>query len=253
MKKLLIITTLALLLCSCESNVQSGKSSDFKYDWKYTYIDDRFDNGTNYEAAEIISSYDEVMAPMQEILGYSDKAYIKKSPDSGLSNFAVDAIREAGEANFGAPVEVALTNFGGIRDDLPKGAVRVYDVYSIFPFDNYLVVSEIKGSNLRKLFNEMASKGYFEALSGVEIIMQNKKITKCNVAGKPLDDSRTYHLATINFLVEGGDGIRVGKYSENIVEYKDLMIRDIVCNKIRAINAEGRTLTLEPDGRVVIK
>lgn len=253
MRKLTILAFLVLFVSSCaESNVSSVQN-EFKYEWSYTYIDEHFDTGKNDAAVEIIESYSDIMAPMQEILAYTDKLYYKKSPDSGLSNFAVDAIREACEKLYGSTVEVGLTNFGGIREDLPKGAIRVYDIYTIFPFDNYLVVSEMKGSNLRKLLNEMAAREKFEALSGVEIVCKDGKMTKCNVAGAPLDDNKTYRIGTINFLVEGGDGIRVGKYSDNIVEFKDEMIRDVICDKIREINAKGEKLILNPDGRVVIK
>lgn len=212
-------------------------------------IDSRYDDGKDLAAAEIISRYAPKIADLTEILGYSNDEYTKYAPESPLSNFAVDMIREKTGEYLNCEIDLALTNFGGIRADLPKGAVRTYDVLSIFPFDNALVMAEMKGSELRKLLNLMAGRGRFEALSNVEIVVDNFKMTKCIVNGEPLDDNRIYRLATIDFLVEGGDGVRVGRYSEKITP-TGVFIRDAVIEYIKEKSEKNETLDLKTDGRV---
>ena len=190
------------------------------------------------------------MAPLQEILCYSDDIYVKEKPESGLSNFMADAIREFASQYSGETIDVGLMNFGGIRTDMPKGAVRVYDIYAISPFNNYLTIIQVKGSTLRRLFNRMAA-GHLEALSGVRMKIDDKHLKECLVGGKPLDDNRTYTVATIDFLVTGGDGIDFG---DGILFRGDtgVLLRDAIISILKQKMAAGETLNLKKDGRVVI-
>ncbi|MCF0178537.1 MAG: hypothetical protein HUJ90_07905, partial [Bacteroidales bacterium] len=68
---------------------------------------------------------------------------------------------------------------------------------------------------------------------------------------KPIDDNRIYKLATINFLLDGGDDSRVGSISENVTE-TDIFIRDAIIEQIKKITARGEVLDLHTDGRVKI-
>jgi 2',3'-cyclic-nucleotide 2'-phosphodiesterase (5'-nucleotidase family) len=147
-------------------------------------------------------------------------------------------------------VDIALTNFGGIRTSLPKGAVRVYDIFSIFPFDTSLVVFDIKGSDLRCFLDRMISRRRVEALSGVEIVITGSKADKLNVAGAPLDDARTYCFATINFLMDGGDGVVLSDVAFNRTD-TDVWIRDAIVEYLKEKTARGEQLVLQKDGRVV--
>ena len=248
MKNELVIITACLLLASCNS-----KNGDFEYSWQYHYIDGRLDNGKDMAAVNIIEKYEPLVAPLMEIVGYTDRVIeSRRGPESELSNFAADVIRDRAAKEIGEPVQLAMTNYGGIRTAMPKGDVRIYDIYSIFPFDNHLVVCKVKGSKLREFLGNYAKKGYVECLSGVELVIDNYRITKLYVDGKPLDDDRTYNFATINFLLDGGDGSRIGTYSDEVID-TDVLIRDAVSDYIRELTAQGKKIDPRMDGRVVIK
>jgi len=111
-------------------------------------------------------------------------------------------------------------------------------------------VLDVKGSTLRKLFERFAS-GKYEALSGVRMKADNGKMTECLVAGKPLDDKRTYKLATIDFLVTGGDGIDFG---DGILARNDtgVLLRDAYISYLKDMMAAGKTLDLKEDGRMIV-
>ena len=162
---------------------------------------------------------------------------------------AADVIRLAAERQAGVPVDIAITNFGGIRTSLPKGAVRIYDIWSIFPFDNQVVYFDIKGSDLRKVLNTMIGRNKIEALSNVEIVVSGRKAVKMLVAGAPINDSRIYKLATIDFLMTGGDGLKLNDYAINRVN-TGVMIRDEIGRYIQSINDSGNKVELKTDGRV---
>ena len=44
--------------------------------------------------------------------------------------------------------DLAFTGLGGVRDELPAGAILVRHIWNIFPFDNKVVVGKFRGSEL---------------------------------------------------------------------------------------------------------
>lgn len=248
MRRITLLLTACLMLVAC-----GRKNAGFDYAWQYHYIDSRYDTGSDMAAVDIIEKYEPQVAPLMEIIGYTDRLIeSRRGPESELSNFAADIIRERAQKETGEPVQLAMTNYGGIRTAMPKGDVRVYDIYSIFPFENDIVVCKVKGSKLRQFFDNYAKKGYVECLSGVELVIDNYRITKFNIGGKPLDPNKTYNFATINFLLDGGDGSRIGSFADEVTD-TDVLIRDAVVDHIRNLTAQGKKIDPKTDGRVVIK
>lgn len=242
MKRILLLNLL-LFATLCVASAQ------ISYKWTPVPMDSTWDSMKDLRATQIIGKYSPQVAPLQEIIGYSEDEYDKGRPESGLSNFAADVIRVVAEQKTGEKVDIALTNFGGIRTSLPKGAVRVYDIYSIFPFDNYLVTFDIKGSDLRRFLDQMIARRRVEALSGVEIVITGNKADKLDVAGAPLDDARVYKFATINFLMDGGDGVVLSDVAFNRKD-TGVWIRDAIVEYLRAQMERGEKIVLAPDGRI---
>ncbi|MBQ6300408.1 MAG: 5'-nucleotidase C-terminal domain-containing protein [Bacteroidales bacterium] len=242
MKRILLLSVL-LLTCLGEA------AGQFTYKWTPVPMDSTWDTMKDVRATLVIEKYSPQVAPLQEIVGYSEDEYRSGRPESGLSNFAADVIRAIAEKKTGETVDIAMTNYGGIRTSLPKGAVRVYDIFSIFPFDNYLVTFDIKGSDLHRFLNQMISRRRVEALSGVEIVITGKQADKLWVAGAPIDDDRVYKFATINFLMDGGDGLVLSDVAFNRKD-TDVWIRDAIVEYLKEQTARGEKIVLNPDGRV---
>jgi len=244
--KRIFITALLLL-------VITAAHAQIKYSWTTVAMDATWGDIKDFTATKIISKYEPMVAPLMEIIGYSEDEYDKGIPEGPLSNFAVDVIRAVAEKETGSKVDVAMTNFGGIRTSLPKGAVRVYDVYSIFPFDNYLVTFDILGADLDKFLRNMASRGRVEALSNVQVVFDGRTLESLTVGGEPIDPGKIYRFATINFLMDGGDRLSVGGYAKNITNLENIFIRDAIVDYIREMTARGEIISLKNDGRVIVK
>ena len=238
------IVTAIVLLAAC-----LPAAGQITWKWTPVTIDSTFDDIRDLRATEVIAKYSAQVEPLMEIIGYSDDEYAARRPESGLSNFAADVIRDIAEKRTGRRVDIALTNFGGIRTRLPKGAVRVYDIFSIFPFDNYLVVFDIKGSDLHRFLDRMIGRNRIEALSGVCIEVADRKPVRLDVAGAPIDDERTYTFATSNFLMDGGDGVVLSDVAFNRDD-TGVWIRDAIVDYLRDKMDQGERITLNPDGRV---
>lgn len=133
------------------------------------------------------------------------RAYGESSP---LGNLFTDAMIAA------APdAQIALTNSGGLRADLNAGPVTLGDIISAFPFPNELTVMDLTGKSLRDLMEHAASlsNGVLQVSQGTEMRYDThkpagQKVVSFTLDGKPIEDSKTYRVATNSFLAPGGDG-----------------------------------------------
>ena len=191
------------------------------------------------------------MARVKEIVGYSPEMMEKAYPESTLSNWAVDIIMESVQKLSGKPVQMGILNFGGIRAAIPQGDVTLDDMQSIFPFKNYVVYLDIKGSELRKILEKMA-QGHFQALGGVRVISENHQLVSAEIGGEPIDDDKVYGVASISFLLNGGDGLFLADAAQS-VQHFDVTIIDAIMEFVQAEKVAGRPLTKKLDGRVIVR
>ena len=123
--------------------------------------------------------------------------------ESALGDWMTDCFRET------LGVETALINGGGIRTELAAGPVTLRSLFNVMPFDNYMVKLTMKGADLRALFDYGVGMGKIVQVSGVDIEYYRPKpagerLAKVSIGGAPLDDARTYSIATMDFLLNGG-------------------------------------------------
>lgn len=215
-------------------------------------------NGTKHKkssaaakTAKVVLEAQAPMARVKDVVAYSTEFMDKGFPESPLSNWLID-ILIAKTANLtGKPVHMGVTNFGGIRADMPQGEVILDDLLSMFPFKNYLVYLEHKGSTIRSWLESMAQK-HVEVLGGVRIVIKDRKLVSVEINGEPLDDDKVYGVATVSFLLEGGDGLFLAKDALSMTEYKDMDVIDAVLEHVYAETAAGRPIEYKTDGRVTI-
>ena len=225
--------------------------AQIRYEWTPVPVDSTWDRIDDPAATLIIEKYKPQLGCLQEILGYARDEYSKDRPESPLSDLASDIIRDVAGKAAGCPVDVGLINFGGIRTSLPKGTVRVYDIYSIFPFDNSVVYFDIKGSDLRKLVEHMVGRGRIESMSNVRIVVRDGVLASLTVSGNPVADDAVYKLATINFLMYGGDGLKLSEAAMNYVD-TGIWVRDAIVDYFREHFQGKAAFSLSTDGRVQI-
>ena len=192
------------------------------------------------------------MARVKEVVAYSTHSMEAHYPESALSNWFIDLLMKQTEKLSGKKVDMGITNFGGIRIDMPEGPVILDDMLSMFPFKNHLVYVEHKGSQIRKILEKMAA-GRIEVLGGARIVVEDGKLVSAEIGGKPIDDNKIYGLVTISFLLSGGDGLSLAENAVSVTEYKDVMIIDAVLEHVKAETSAGRPISGQEDGRVVIK
>jgi 2',3'-cyclic-nucleotide 2'-phosphodiesterase (5'-nucleotidase family) len=55
-------------------------------------------------------------------------------------------MRIMAEQKFGKKVDAAFINYGGIRSYIAKGEITVGKIYELMPFDNLIVLQDLKGA-----------------------------------------------------------------------------------------------------------
>lgn len=204
------------------------------------------------KTAAVVIDAQPAMARVKEVIGYSPVAMTTHRPESGLSNMAIDVIMNKVADLSGKEVHMGVTNFGGIRANMPEGNILLDDMLSMFPFKNYVVYVEHKGSTIRKMLEEMAARR-FHVLGGVRIVAEDGKLVSVELGGKPLDDNKTYGIATISFLLDGGDGLALRNDAVSMIEFPEVDIIDAILEYVYAETAAGRPIEYKEDGRIVIR
>ena len=172
-----------------------------------------------------------------------------KRPESLLSNWAADVMVEGGTATGLEPADMGLINIGGLRNNMPEGIVRRGDIMLISPFENYVVVLEMKGKDLLELMRNIAAvKGEGVSSSVRMEITADGQLLSCTIDGKEIDPHRTYTIATIDYLAEGNDKMYALKKA---VKRHDIGIlaRDIMMEYV----IKHRVIDSKIEGRIVVK
>ena len=210
----------------------------------------RFRKGATPAVAQLMLDAQPAMASVKEVIGYSEKEMLRYRPQCELSNWFTDFLREKTAELTGRKVDVAIYNYGGIRTDMPQGPITVDDIMSMFPFRNSLCYVALKGADLRAIFEFLAAT-QMQAVSGVQLVVRDKKLESVKVGGGPLDDKKTYGVATINFLLTGGDGLFIAKNALELIE-TGVMVKDAVIPYIQRQTRESTAIEGHLDDRVVV-
>lgn len=225
--------------------------------WSVITMDSTWTPDGRSASHEIIAKYKPTIDSLHLVIGHSKKELVKNPPESPLSNLAADIILSQAQKyldkkGINEKIDLALTNFGGIRTSLPKGDISVADVLSVFPFDNRIVILEIEGKYISQLIENFARRNRVEALSGVELVIRKNEVEKFLIGGKPVDDEKIYRFATIDFLFKGGDSVYTLKYATDAIE-TGIILRDAVMEYIKDLTTSGKDIDAESDARVIIK
>ena len=213
-----------------------------------------FTEGATPEVAALLMDVQPKMGHLKEVVGHSARLLvnIRTEPDLPLGNIVADALREKGSSYFKVPMDFAISNYGGIRNPLPEGAILMDDVEAMFPFKNYMCYAKVRGSNLQRLLEQLAKTQAFQAVSGCKVKVKAHELAEAEVGGEPIDPKRLYNVTTIDFLLSGGDGIAIGALAEDVV-LTDVLVKDVMLEYFQKMEAEGKVIDGQKDGRVIME
>lgn len=247
-----IVQTGSKGICLGYAKIKLDDKGRPSFSYRLIPVDKRLDKRVDPAFSDMIDTYSAtVRKEMDKVIGYCPRAIRKGSPESPLGNLTADALVWMAEEYYGVKADVSLYNTGGIRAEISAGDLTVGDVYAVYPFDNVLSISEIKGRDLRKLFDYVASSGGLPINSDVRLVIQNNKVKSVTIGGEEINSNKTYTIATIDYLMN------LQRYGlENTTNRRDSpdIIRDMFVAYFRHIAAKnGNEITARKDGRITIE
>lgn len=210
----------------------------------------KFRRGSTPVVAGILLAAQSRMARLKEVIATSTREMVRDYPESELTNWFVDELMRAVADSTGRQVDVGIVNFGGIRVDMPAGNVTLDDIQSMFPFKNKPCYVAMPGSELQEILQNMAATR-FQVLGGVQVVARDGKLESVLIGGKPLDVKKVYGVATIDFLLNGGDGLRLARNAKDLV-ILDSYVIDLIVPYVRSLASAGKPIEYQKDGRIQI-
>lgn len=227
-------------------------SGEPKFSYRLIPVNARLDKRVDRNFQAQIDYYTNLLEEsMNEVLAYCPNTMRKGTPEALLSNFTADAVYDICTEYFGEEPDLAIYNNGGIRAEMPAGDVTRGTVYSIYPFDNTMTLIEIKGSDLLEAFNGIATYGGEPVSSSVKLTIKDKSVYSLEIGGEPVQNDRTYKVATINYLIDATNYLSALRNYTSRRE-SGVYIYELMSDYVKSLGDQGIQLSSQLDGRVTV-
>ena len=219
-------------------------------------INNKYDAHPNHDAQAFLAPYkhqvDSIMSP---VVGEVTEYMAARKPESKLSNLLADILQWGGKS-YHEKVDFAVYNMGGIRAAFAKGKVTYGDVVDVAPFENKICFLTLTGKKVRELFAQIAATGGEAVSHGVNLVIsKDHKLMDCKLNGMPIDDNKSYRVATLDYLAQGNDKLEAFKSGTDVVspQTQENNVRFIIMNYFREQKAQNKPVSREIEGRIVVK
>ncbi len=203
------------------------------------------------EAGDTLSDIEQILRPyrdslsgkMNEVIGDAGSDFKKERPFGSLGYLVVDAM-SAKARDLDSTVSHAICNYGGIRlPEMKKGPIKVGKIFELLPFDNELVLLDVKGDILIKWLQFIDSAGGWPVWKSFDdranqpgAELRQTKQGRIDTSGvtviqPQIDPAAVYVIATNDYVANGGDNCSFLKQCKR--RNTGLLIRDLLIEFIR--------------------
>ena len=235
--------------------IQNGRLADFI--WTPVPI------GPDAEVTAMLKPFiEKAEASLKEVIGEAADTFVfgnrlTRYRETAVGNLVTDANAWFFRTVSGLEIDFVLHNGGNIRAELSKGPITQEQILTILPFENYLFIASMKGSQIIELFDFIASipqgNGGFTQFSGDVRLTIDKTsgagtVKDLTIGGEKVDPDRTYRFCTNDYILGGGDGYEVMKKAVEPFN-TSLLLSYVVTEYIRAHKGPIVPVT---DGRLTV-
>ncbi len=245
----LLMTMLTLCGCGARYAVMGIERSRI-------LIDKRYDAAHDAELQAFMAPYkhrvDSLVAP---VVGQAGCYMAAGRPESPLSNLLTDILVWAAQ-RFNEHPQFAVYNIGGMRAAIADGDVTQGDIINVAPFDNKVCFVTLTGEQTLRLFQQIAKRGGEGVSHSVRLVIdKNRKLLKATIDGKDIDPNAQYRVATIDYVVQGNDGMTAFKEGTNLVSPQEEQnnMRYVIMDYFREQHKAGKTVCGKREGRITVE
>jgi 2',3'-cyclic-nucleotide 2'-phosphodiesterase (5'-nucleotidase family) len=149
---------------------------------------------------------------------------------------------------------------GGIRADLTKGEVTYGDVLNVAPFENKICFTTLTGEKMMELFRQIAYRGGEGVSKGVELVIkmdaknEHGELVSAKLHGQEIDPTAEYRVATLNYLLEGNDGMPALRDGKDVVapDAASNNTRYLIMNYFKDKQSRGEIVDSQVEGRIKV-
>lgn len=166
-------------------------------------------------------------------------------PEGVLGNMAADALRYRAALELRRYVHLGIIGEGSFKTYFIPGTLTLGDIYEFMPYENHLVILELKGEKVIELIDQVAALGG-APISGARFrIDENNRARGLLVNAEVVDPDKSYLIATSSWVANGGDQFPALWSPDSRMDMA-LSVKDLYVDFFR-----GRSeLFNEPDGRI---
>ena len=250
----ILVTTCVILILSCQSyKIVDVNSLILNINKNITELE--------FEEIELSKYRDSISKEMDKVINHCLISMEVGCPEGLLGNFISDLsilyIRKKFPKNEFNP-DFCVLNNGGFRSTLNKGKITIGDIFQIMPFDNHLLILEIKGTEMNDLIKYIKDKSISNIsrksgvpLSGIRLKIIKDKVNRCMISNKIYDPLKTYKVLTTNYLASGGDDMFFFKNCKTLLNTK-LLLRDVIIKYIEELGNNNIKINAQFDGRIQV-
>ncbi len=170
------------------------------------------------------------------IVGRTTEPLTNAREETAFGNLITDAFVEYGRQQ-GWKTDVAFYNMAGVRASFPAGQLTFGQLYEALPFSNTVVNVDLTGADLAAIIDRAGCVSGRLHMAGVVVAFHfdggaPNCVKSITVGGAPIAATRIYHVATIDYLLLGGDGHTGFAKGTNVI-YGDVEV-DVVAAYITA-------------------
>ncbi len=228
---------------------------------------------TKYKS-QITAKFDVKVGTVSAVAARGGSPAIERSGEQPLGSYIADALLAKYKT------DLVLINGGGIRDTFPAatykpadqslrrftaGATGPFDVtlgdaYAVLPFGNSVSTTTVTGSKLWEALengvSQYPSNGRWPQIAGFKFTVDTTKAVGSRITAVSLNngtaiakDDKVYTIATLDFMVYGGDGYT--QFDPSKQRVRDLYV-DVFVEALQRDLAAGKTTAMVADGRITV-
>ncbi|WP_347567255.1 5'-nucleotidase C-terminal domain-containing protein [Olleya sp. YS] len=179
---------------------------------------------------------------MEAILSYAPDTYSKTDGEfnTAIGNLMADAVFEQSNPIYkkrtGNDIDMVLLNHGGIRAIISKGNITTRTAFEVMPFENSIVVVELKGQQIDSLTNYLSKAKRAHPIQGLKLTLDKDfSVKEALINGQKIEKDKVYHVATNDYLYNGGDRMRFFQVNDS-VHVLDYKIRNALLDYFKKVD-----------------